>query len=67
MRLGQLHDMTAEQARLFMRSASGTPLASRFLVAICGTKHKIAGGAFLDVLDEVPVCLSFSVITTKRN
>ena len=32
-KLGQLHDMTAEEARLFMASAKGTPLASRFLVA----------------------------------
>ena len=55
-RLGQLHDMTAEQARLFMRSASGTPLASRFLVAYL--RHKAQDRrwrAFLDVLDEVPV------------
>ena len=54
-RLGQLHDMTAEQARLFMRSASGTPLASRFLLPICGQAQDRRWRAFLDVLDEVPV------------
>ena len=55
-RLGQLHDMTAEQARVFLRSASGTPLASRFLIAYL--RHKAQDRrwrAFLDVLDEVPV------------
>lgn len=55
-RLGQLHDMTAEQARVFLRSAWGTPLASRFLIAYL--RHKAQDRrwrAFLDVLDEVPV------------
>ena len=55
-RLGQLHDMTAEQARVFLRSASGTPLASRFRIAYL--RHKAQDRrwrAFLDVLDEVPV------------
>ena len=54
-KLGQLHDMTAEEARLFMASAEGTPLASRFLVAYL--RHKAQDGrwqAFLGVLDDVP-------------
>ena len=37
-KLGQLHDMTVEEASLFMASAKGTPLASRFLVAYL--RHK---------------------------
>ena len=32
-KLGQLHHMTAEQARGFLNAARGTPLAARFLVA----------------------------------
>ena len=54
-KLGQLHDMTAEEARLFMTSAEGTPLASRFLVAYL--RHKAQDRrwqSFLDVLDDVP-------------
>ena len=39
-RLGQLHDMTAEQALSFMQDAAGTPLASRFLVAYL--RHKLS-------------------------
>ena len=67
-RLGQLHDMTAQQARLFMRSASGTPLASRFWLPICGTKRKTAGGErFWTCSTKCPRCQSFSVTTTKRN
>ena len=51
-KLGQLHDMTAEEARVFMASAKGTPLASRFLVAYL--RHKAQDRrwqAFLGVLD----------------
>lgn len=54
-KLGQLHDMTAEEARLFMASAQGTPLASRFLVAYL--RHKAQDRrwqSFLGVLDDVP-------------
>ena len=54
-KLGQLHDMTAEEARLFMASAKGTPLASRFLVAYL--RHKAQDRrwqSFLGVLDDVP-------------
>ena len=54
-KLGQLHDMTAEEARVFMVSAEGTPLASRFLVAYL--RHKAQDRrwqAFLGVLDELP-------------
>ena len=53
--LGQLHDMTAEEARLFMASAEGTPLASRFLVAYL--RHKAQDRrwqSFLGVLSHVP-------------
>ena len=35
---GQLHHMTAEQARGFLSAAKGTPLAARFLVAYL--RHK---------------------------
>ena len=55
MKLGQLHDMTAEEASLFMASAKGTPLASRFLVAYL--RHKAQDRRwqpFLDVLDAAP-------------
>ena len=55
MKLGQLHDMTAEEASLFMASAKGTPLASRFLVAYL--RHKAQDRrwqSFLDVLDAAP-------------
>ena len=55
-RLGQLHDMTAEQALTFIQDAAGTPLASRFLVAYL--RHKAQDRRwreFLDVLDAVPV------------
>lgn len=55
-RLGQLHDMTAEQALTFIQGAAGTPLASRFLVAYL--RHKAQDRRwreFLDVLDAVPV------------
>ena len=54
-KLGQLHDMTAEEARLFMASAKGTPLASRFLVAYL--RHKAQDRrwqSFLGVLDAAP-------------
>ena len=54
-KLGQLHDMTVEEARLFMASAKGTPLASRFLVAYL--RHKAQDRrwqSFLGVLDDVP-------------
>lgn len=54
-KLGQLHDMTAEEARVFIVSAEGTPLASRFLVAYL--RHKAQDRrwqAFLGVLDELP-------------
>lgn len=54
-KLGQLHDMTAEQARLFLAEADGTPLASRFLVAFL--RHKAQDRrwrSFLAVLDAVP-------------
>jgi len=54
-KLGQLHDMTAEEARLFMASARGTPLASRFLVAYL--RHKAQDRrwqSFLGVLDAAP-------------
>ena len=53
--LGQLHDMTAEEARLFMASAKGTPLASRFLVAYL--RHKAQDRrwqSFLGVLEGAP-------------
>ena len=55
-RLGQLHDMTAEQALTFLHSAAGTPLANRFLVAYL--RHKAQDRRwreFLDVLDVVPM------------
>ena len=55
MKLGQLHDMTAEEASLFMASAKGTPLAKRFLVAYL--RHKAQDRrwqSFLDVLDAAP-------------
>lgn len=54
-KLGQLHDMTAEEALLFMASAEGTPLASRFLVAYL--RHKAQDRrwqSFLSVLNDVP-------------
>ena len=54
-KLGQLHDMTAEEARLFMASAKGTPLANRFLVAYL--RHKAQDRrwqSFLGVLDAAP-------------
>lgn len=54
-KLGQLHDMTAEQARLFLAEADGTPLAGRFLVAFL--RHKAQDRrwrSFLAVLDAVP-------------
>ena len=54
-KLGQLHDMTAEEARLFIASAKGTPLASRFLVAYL--RHKAQDRrwqSFLGVLDNAP-------------
>lgn len=54
-KLGQLHDMTAEQARLFLEEAEGTPLAGRFLVAFL--RHKAQDRrwrSFLAVLDDVP-------------
>ena len=54
-KLGQLHDMTAEEARVFMASAKGTPLASRFLVAYL--RHKAQDRrwqSFLGVLDAAP-------------
>ena len=54
--LRQLHDITAEQALMFMRSAAGTPLANRFLVAYL--RHKARDrrwDAFLNVLETVPV------------
>ena len=54
-KLGQLHDMTAEEARLFMASAKGTPLASRLLVAYL--RHKAQDRrwqSFLGVLDAAP-------------
>jgi len=54
-KLGQLHDMTAEEARLFIASAKGTPLASRFLVAYL--RHKAQDRrwqSFLGVLDAAP-------------
>ena len=55
MKLGQLHDMTAEEASLFMASAKGTPLANRFLVAYLRQKaHDRHWQSFLDVLDAAP-------------
>jgi soluble lytic murein transglycosylase len=54
-KLGQLHEMTAEEALLFMASAEGTPLASRFLVAYL--RHKAQDRrwqSFLGVLNDVP-------------
>ncbi len=54
-KLGQLHDMPAEEARVFIASAAGTPLASRFLVAYL--RHKAQDKrwqAFLGVLDDLP-------------
>ena len=54
-KLGQLHDMPAEEARVFIASAAGTPLASRFLVAYL--RHKAQDKrwqAFLEVLDDLP-------------
>ena len=54
-KLGQLHDMTAEEARIFIASAAGTPLASRFLVAYL--RHKAQDRrwqAYLEALDDLP-------------
>ena len=54
-KLGQLHDMTVEEASLFMESAEGTPLAGRFLVAYL--RHKAQERrwqSFLDMLDAAP-------------
>jgi soluble lytic murein transglycosylase len=54
-KLGQLHDMTVEEASLFMASAKGTPLASRFLVAYLRHKGQDRRWqSFLGVLDAAP-------------
>ena len=54
-KLGQLHDMTVEEASLFMASAKGTPLASRFLVAYLRHKGQDRRWqSFLGVLDGAP-------------
>ncbi len=54
-KLGQLHDMTAEEARVFIASADGTPLAGRFLVAYLRHKAQdMRWRSFLGVLDELP-------------
>lgn len=55
-KVGQLHDMTAEQALKFIQSAAGTPLANRFLVAYLRKKAQDRRWrAFLDVLEAKPV------------
>ena len=41
-KLGQLHHMTAEQARGFLSAARGTPLAAAFWSPICATRVKTA-------------------------
>ena len=54
-KLGQLHDMTPEEARAFMSEAHGTPLAGRFLVAYL--RHKAQDRrwpAFLGVTENPP-------------
>ena len=59
-KLDQLRDVTAEQALSFMQSATGTPLANRFLVAYL--RHKAQDHqwqAFLDVLETLPVMPEF--------
>lgn len=53
--LGQLHDMTAQEARDFVVRASGTPLASRFVVAYLRHKGEDRRWAeFLGALDSPP-------------
>ena len=54
-KLGQPHDMTVEEASLFMASAKGTPLAGRFLVAYLRHKGQDRRWqSFLGVLDGAP-------------
>ena len=54
-KLGQLRDMTVEEASLFMASAKGTPLASRFLVAYLRRKAQDRRWqSFLGMLDAAP-------------
>ena len=54
-KLGQLHHMTAEQARGFLSAARGTPLAARFLVAYLRHKGQDRRWRqFLGVLDSAP-------------
>lgn len=54
-KLGQLHHMTAEQARGFLNAARGTPLAARFLVAYLRHKGQDRRWRqFLDALDTAP-------------
>ena len=67
-KLGQLHDMTAEEARVFIASAAGTPLASRFLVAYL--RHKAqdsAGRPFSGCWMTCLQCPSSSVITIVQS
>jgi len=54
-KLGQLHHMTAAEAKAFLSEARGTPLASRFLVAYL--RHKAQDKhwqSFLGAVDALP-------------
>ena len=57
-KLGQLHHMTAEQARGFLNAARGTPLAARFLVAYL--RHKGQDRRWRQFLDALDTCTEYA-------